>query len=724
MPTSARSQPERPGTPFRHHVTPLRNLSPPASPTTTHSVDDQLESSYLFVHDHDQDETSSEPGSSLRDSVIGLSDSSSEPQGRERWEDDESTSSGEHVDDLVHLDSDPAPSILDGSYIDAEATASTLSEMTDSRATVNRRLRELSESQVRLIMPDPSSSSFTSATISDNTTPSGSLGNLLSISSEAVKPINPRRDTSSTLRPIDKSWLENSSRLWNVPPDLRQKIDHHEDFGPSYAVLGSFDDIQTHQTGGMRWHNEKHDDPHRDASREDKKPQETIERPTKSQTSRTLDGPRKKWTVRASLIALTSLLSLGLLGSVLTSRRSVVVEPSSSGDTPVPPACRTSLWDQIALSPLAFTVLSSSDAAASSSTGKVPDLQLIKQALSTLSSTTNKALPSQPDSTGRPRKLEADAKTKASSKGKERKAAVNSSCCAISIRDNNTDLAVRPTQFALATTGETWRNSVARKLRRRPKTSHHVNHTAVVEECNCELSEYLGSFLWSSFFRGSNYTRHQSSIFLDYIGSIWGPAWLELRKEWQEVVALLKTMSEASATLSQFVLRRATRGVSISRHILDNATVRLRSNMPDIPTPNMDPETLHKAKERIHLLTTYLESHAASMAEYLEEQSTVMQEKSAESLRQAKRGLDKLVNEAKRIVNEDKAVYHEAHGDFAPEYRGRDEFDRQSKGRTKTHRTSKERREPHVTRIPPAQRLSRGRRFWDMIHHGAVALVL
>ena len=225
-----------PSTPPRRPAALTRGLSPPVSPSTTHTTDDHLGSSYLFVH---EDDTSSEIGSSLRGSVIGeLSDSSSDLPGREGWE-DESASGDHHSDDIVQVESpiDPDQGELGGSYIDAEATASTLS---GSRDTVHRHLAELSDSQVRLIMPDPSSS-FTSAIFSSETTPSASLGNLLSVSDDNGKPTSLRRDTSSTIRPIDRSWLENSTKLWNVPSELKERIDAQEE--SAYSLLSSTEEI-------------------------------------------------------------------------------------------------------------------------------------------------------------------------------------------------------------------------------------------------------------------------------------------------------------------------------------------------------------------------------------------------------------------------------------------------------------------------------------------------
>ena len=227
-------QPLLPSTPPRRSARLPHGLSPPASPATTHrSTDDHLESSYLFINE--SDETSSEIGSSLRDSVIGdLSDSSSEaPIGREGWEDDDFTvntdrQSDEHGE-LVRIENELGS---EGSYIDAEATASDLG---GSRSTVQHNLLDLSDSQIRLIMPDPGSSFTTSATVSDNTTPSGSLGSLLSTAERGerdVKPMTIRRILLQLSVPSTRAGWKRavdygtsrriSSQLWSLRPRRSQ----------------------------------------------------------------------------------------------------------------------------------------------------------------------------------------------------------------------------------------------------------------------------------------------------------------------------------------------------------------------------------------------------------------------------------------------------------------------------------------------------------------------
>ena len=202
--------------------------SPPLSPTSTdthHSEDERLEGSYLLVSG-EEDETCSTVGSSLRDSVIGdiFSDSSSEdPIGREGW--DASTDGGESFNgdnDLTRAESElfERTDLVGGSYADAEATAS---ELAESSSTIQRGLDSISSSQIRLIMPDPSSSfSTSSGTLSPGETPNGSVANLVG-SRSTVVPRLPFARRQSTIRAIDKSWLE-ASKLWNMAPEVQSML--------------------------------------------------------------------------------------------------------------------------------------------------------------------------------------------------------------------------------------------------------------------------------------------------------------------------------------------------------------------------------------------------------------------------------------------------------------------------------------------------------------------
>ena len=260
-----------------------------------------MDSSYLLVQSHVPDDDQLSIDSSLRDSVIEdelgdlLTDSESEPPaGREGWynTDDEDSVSGDRevhevsqeVDETMvvpqqtleeELSAAESSPLIDGSYIDAEATAS----MIESRSTINDHLNNLSDSQVRLIMPDPAAS-YTTSSSSDNTTPSGSLGNLLRLpdlssdrtvtQSTYLASKGSKEEGDSTILPLRRShltagtppfarnissiekntekegdsWLDRSSKLWELPPELRPKVRSEESFKGEYRLLQSQDDIK------------------------------------------------------------------------------------------------------------------------------------------------------------------------------------------------------------------------------------------------------------------------------------------------------------------------------------------------------------------------------------------------------------------------------------------------------------------------------------------------
>jgi hypothetical protein len=105
--------------------------------------------------------------------------------------------------------------------------------------------------------------------------------------------------------------------------------------------------------------------------------------------------------------------------------------------------------------------------------------------------------------------------------------------------------------------------------------------------------------------------------------------------------------------LTEFVIRRAARGVGISRHGLDNVASTLRSRLPPLPQPHLpqlDTLALLKAREQIDLLSDYIEDQAIILADFVEDQTAMFHEKSIDSLRQARRGLDKIIREAKGAV--------------------------------------------------------------------------
>jgi hypothetical protein len=219
-------------------------------------VDDLGESFHIVSsprngQDDDGSSTTSTINTSLRDSVIGtLSDTSSERPGG-------SVSGGsvagelEEIDIEMESDTDASASLIGGSYADAEATESNLtsnsnsmsiSDLADSRNTIsqyNEGDTPAANSLIRLVFPTPEASftsSGTGETISGGDTPSGSLANLLPpVAGEKDRDAK-SRDTAERFdrlaksvqsKGVAESWLQ-SSKLWNIPPEMEEMMHEHE----------------------------------------------------------------------------------------------------------------------------------------------------------------------------------------------------------------------------------------------------------------------------------------------------------------------------------------------------------------------------------------------------------------------------------------------------------------------------------------------------------------
>lgn len=199
------------------------------------------------------------------------------------------------------------------------------------------------------------------------------------------------------------------------------------------------------------------------------------------------------------------------------------------------------------------------------------------------------------------------------------------------------------------------------------------------------------------------------------IGSIYRPAVAELHKEYLELMSLLRTVAETTSTLAEFIIRRASRGVGVSKRALESASQRLKDNMPIVPHPHLDHSSLVKARRQIDHLSEYVEDQAAILADYVEEQSTVLHDKSLESLQQAKSGLDKLIREARKAVGDDTPVKEPKH------VRKRAASGHPKKQRVKVVDKVREKRARRAGDVPVAQRKleerSRAGKLWDALHH-------
>ena len=382
-----------------------------------------------------------------------------------------------------------------------------------------------------------------------------------------------------------------------------------------------------------------------------------------------------------------------------------------------------SLWDRISLSPLAASTTGSHASSADPQAAQyIPDLQIIKQALSTFSTKSAKGVPAEPMTTD-----QVDNKGEVG-RAPRRKPENSSLCCALSIPNEHVALTVATVPGGLSTVDGSWAKTIRRKVLRGPANDTRVvaNTTKPLEPCLRSLSYDLRSGLLASIVTSLGPIQQYTLSATRMIVTIYGPAMAELKKEFGELLALTKAMAETTSTLTEFVIRRAARGVAVSRRVLDEATNSLRQHIPPLPQgPIVDHEAVARARAQIDTLSVYVEDQAAAMAVYLEEQSALMHEKGMESLKQAKRGLDKLIDEARKVVDgeeHDKLASVHAAGPMPfAQMGGRKwrpvQLSRMESVKERTRRAwRREGRSGH----PPPDRPSIGRNIFDMVHHVSV----
>lgn len=443
------------------------------------------------------------------------------------------------------------------------------------------------------------------------------------------------------------------------------------------------------------------------------------------------------------MLALALSLSLALIHSFATS----AAEQSLSTSVPVVPQAviptilsggRTvSIWDRLSSSVEVSTTLSTTSDQ-SVPTTRIPDLHLIKQALSTLSTFPLKVPETKKSKDAPEVKL---TKVAAGSSARKRKASTLSSdhaCCALSVRKSDSAVALQAVPTHPAANDTTWARAIRRKITRQTNDSTTGNQTAnqtrVAEPCACTPSQHTRSDVMSHLIRSLHPVQRQLASASHTLATIYAPVKAELRRDYAELQALGRSVAEATSTLAEFIIRRAARGLGISRQAMERATRGLRSYLPPLPSPHVphiDTQALVKARQSIDHLSELVEDQAASLAEFVEEQSAMIHEKSIDSLRQAKRGLDKVIREARRVVGDaqgDQEIVKEPLPKTMRRKEAASPFNLLAKERVRMvnrEMRSKRRvqrggtRRDEGTRIKVEQR-TRGRKIWDAIHHVSV----
>ncbi len=441
-----------------------------------------------------------------------------------------------------------------------------------------------------------------------------------------------------------------------------------------------------------------------------------------------------------SVLALASVLSLALLRSFGPGASPIidVIEEESPGlsDLQTTSVSTTtgkafSIWDHLPILPAATITAVETTSVAPIATHLIPDLQLIKQALSSFSTNSDKVAAPDPAIT----KSGAIGETVESSthpRHKRRQAMSSTTCCSLSTRDSQVALTTVTT--ALSTANSSWPKTLRQRIMRGPTNTTIVNVRASTPSCPCSLSQHVRSEMMSRIGLTFGPMAQYAASASRYLDRFYAPALAELQKELGELLEMARTIAKTTSTLSQLLVNRAVRGVVVSRAALNSATSRLRQHLP---TPAVSrkitnttaehtviQEAIAVTRANIDNLSDYVESQATALSEFVEEHTIIMQEKGMESLKQAKKGLDKLIAEAKKITRdpvEEKITSTDVSKRGPMPFWGtgmradRPPLSRSSRLHRRHHSKRTERR-PKGS-FPPPEIPSRGRRFLDMVHH-------
>ena len=359
-----------------------------------------------------------------------------------------------------------------------------------------------------------------------------------------------------------------------------------------------------------------------------------------------------------SVLALASFISLALYHSYDPTAAQSSLHVSPSADAPIPtvlPGGRT-VWDRFASVVEPSLTNAHSAVNSPSATPLIPDLQLIKQALSTLSTKSDASsvrVRSHDDI------KELKSKEEVSKKRKRRGSLSTNNCCAVSVANSHVGLAIHSVP-SVPHSDTSWSRVIRRKITRQPlnlSTDQQMaplqNSTSQNLTCECGLSRHVAYDFFAHLVKSLGPVQHYAASAKHMFMTIYAPAVAEMHKELGELAELSQTIAETTSTLIRFIIRRAARGARVSRRALETASSKIQANMPPLPRPHIDKDALVKAREQIDQLSEYVEEQAVILAEYIQEQTEMIHNESMTSLRQAKRGLDKLILEAKKAVGEE-----------------------------------------------------------------------
>ncbi|WWC58413.1 uncharacterized protein I303_100953 [Kwoniella dejecticola CBS 10117] len=777
-PTSTPSQQSTSTMPSSPPLSPSSSLPPPSDDDFPSDLSD----SWLEVEE-----------SSVGPSILGdmvFSDTSSDShhdhehdhEARSQW-----SASSDGGRDADVEDADAGAVILEPSHEDDSLVNSpSLNDYTDAEASTHKlgsSIDTLHTSSDRIQLIFPAGESFTtssSGTLSGGFTPSASLSALKPMAhpdqpsrsragttvGPALSPItalgkmSPRRSSSPVTRGVEDSWLK-SSKLWRPPKN--EEGDRHREDDREYQLLQSDDNItaaEPEQGDGLTFRSTHVPNPsggidvHQDSRTKKDRIQTFLEDAAVSQGWLAAEDPgesegekdvieemqrkqisasdnveaiksiAKKWSTRVSYFALASFLSITLLRSFGSSFFvPFVPEPkeySSATTSTVSPTQvkSTSFWDHL---PFASPASTSSESSVSTTpiTAVQPDPRLIQQALATLSSL---VLPeTMPLSTASTKK-DADEQQETTQRG------FIKPCCALSIRNNVVALSIPSTSQA---SRSSITKKLTQKLLRTNKTDNITSLDATsaqvaAQNCTCSLSTLAHSSIHDIIDKAFG----SVSAYTIYLASVFGPIIATLEKELGSTYSFVARTVRIGVNTTRTSINTAARGAHVLKNSLSDF---FASHAPSAS------EELSKASAMFDSLSEYVEERF----EALEEQAEVMQEKSIESLYQAKRGLDRLISDLKKFRGiEDKTstdvekdgplpFAHMKHSPTSHRRRHTREGKLKSRVRREGRRDKKmqgnwikDKKDEVLHPMPPMEKPSRKRKILDQIHHVSVFAVL
>lgn len=536
----------------------------------------------------------------------------------------------------------PSISFVGGSY---DLTSSKLGSSVD---TIQQGLNSTSSSQVRLVFPDPGLS-FSSQIISeaDRTT----FGSSRCLRSRAettteigkVENLQAERRSSSPIRFSNEAW-ERSSKLWapegfsTADYQLLQSTESFEKLKESCKEQIADESVSVKEEESMV---ESAEETEADAT--------VVQDPKEGISSGTLLPSQRaqptRWSGRVSMLAflgLMSAISVALFNTYGFKALPTFRQANSTLSNPLPAASNAaanpsqSMWDPLSLSHL-FTSSYSRTPYQPASTGSisgVADLKLVKQALSTLHTVQSRAHNALHAST-----------TGSNRAGRKQKKTedehARTSPVAVAVRDRDTSLSVRASKALVMTSGPI---SQASKWTRKLMGANHTEFKMCKERaragnCTCDLSTYYLTQVYPQIIRSYTQSKTMAVATVTRISQF-------VLQEFRELQLFASHFGQTIQAACSLMFSRATRGAQILKSSLQPLYQRVTaSHRRDSYTTTTTTKVV-KTKETLDQLAEYVETRFDGLSEMIDRQAGDLQRQAGQSIRKAKKGLNRLIRDA------------------------------------------------------------------------------